>query len=83
MNYYSKINTFHRSPCAPQVFSYLVSLLWIVVFYALVQSYYLSQTTRVGAIVSYSIAVIAKIISTAIVSSIDPSDELMVLSLSS
>jgi hypothetical protein len=75
---YKTINSFSQIPSAPQIASYLIFLMQVLIFAIIIQARYTSNTKRIIMISIYSIAMGIQIIITALTSISDPSDSFMV-----
>ena len=77
---YKRVNTFSRHPSLPQISSYIVILIEILVFYIIAAPALSSGTLKAILIVLYSVSLVATFVTTFQSSYIDPSDSILILS---
>jgi hypothetical protein len=75
---YEKNTTFTKPPGLPQIISYLVFALETVLFYVVVFPK-LNSTAQIIFGIVYSLTLIGLVVSTITASSMDPSDQVMIL----
>ena len=75
---YEKINTFTRTPSFAQISAYVIVGLDIIVYYVMVQTKFMDETTRIVMNVLFSCSIISMLIPTILCSIIDPSDSIMI-----
>ena len=78
MNKYETINTFTQRPSIAQIVSYILFILQITTFYAIIQQRYASIISSIVFHVLFGISILGEIITTVITSYIDPSDSFMI-----
>jgi hypothetical protein len=75
---YKTINSFSQIPSVPQIASYFIFLMQVLIFAIIIQARYTSNTKRIIMISIYSIAMGIQILITALTSISDPSDSFMI-----
>ena len=78
MNKYETINTFTQRPSIAQIVSYILFILQITTFYAIIQQRYANIISSIVFHVLFGISILGEIITTVITSYIDPSDSFMI-----
>lgn len=75
---YERNNTFSKRPGLPQVASYIVFALEVVLFYAVVLPA-LANRPQIALGILYTATLLLLVVATIIASKVDPSDQIMIL----